>query len=62
MRVSHAIQLLMLNGASATDIAQQARQEGAASLRRAGLDKVVAGMTSLSEVLAETERGEDSGD
>lgn len=61
MRVSPAIQRLMLNGASATDIAQLAQREGTANLRRAGLDKVVAGITSLSEVLAETERGEDAG-
>jgi len=61
MRVSPTIQRLMLNGASATDIAQQAQREGTANLRRAGLDKVVAGITSLSEVLAETERGEVAG-
>lgn len=59
MRISPALQRLMLNGASAADIAQQTQREGTASLRRAGLDKVISGVTSLAEVLSETERGED---
>ena len=59
MRVSPAIQKSMLNDGSTLDIAQQAAQEGSNSLRRAGLDKVMAGLTSLSEVLSETEATED---
>ncbi|MFM7121981.1 MAG: GspE/PulE family protein [Fluviibacter sp.] len=62
MQVSPALQQLMLNNASTKDIAQQARRDGVSSLRRAGLEKAIAGVTSLSEVLAETERGEDRGD
>ena len=60
--VSPALQQLMLNNASARDLALQAQSDGVYSLRRAGLEKVMAGITSLSEVLAETERGEDCGD
>ena len=62
MRVSPAIQKSMLNGGSTLDIAQLAAQEGASSLRRAGLDKVMAGLSSLSEVLAETEAIKDRRD
>ncbi|MFM8501955.1 MAG: GspE/PulE family protein, partial [Fluviibacter sp.] len=62
MQVSPALQQLMLNNASTKDIAQQALRDGVSSLRRAGLEKAIAGVTSLSEVLAETERGEDRGD
>ena len=60
--VSPALQQLMLNNASARDIALQAQRDGVSNLRRAGLEKVIAGMTSLSEALAETERGENRGD
>lgn len=55
MTVSPALQKIMLNGGSIADIAAQAAQEGSTSLRRAGLDKVMSGVTSLAEVLAETE-------
>lgn len=59
MRVSTAIQKIMLTGGSTLAIAQQAATEGALNLRRAGLDKVMAGLTSLAEVLAETEAADD---
>jgi type IV pilus assembly protein PilB len=59
--VSSALQQLMLNNVSARDIAFQAQQDGVYSLRRAGLEKAIAGITSLSEVLTETERGENHG-
>ncbi len=62
MQVSPALQQLMLNNASTKDIAQQAQRDGVSSLRRAGLEKAIAGITSLSEVLAETEHGTDRGD
>ena len=62
MQVSPALQQLMLNNASTKEIAQQAQRDGVSSLRRAGLEKAIAGITSLSEVLAETERGADRGD
>ena len=62
MQVSPALQQLMLNNASTKDIAQQAQRDGVSSLRRAGLEKAIAGVTSLSEVLAETERGTDRDD
>ena len=62
LQVSPALQQLMLNHASARDMALQAQKEGVYSLRRAGLEKVMTGITSLSEVLTETERSEDRGD
>lgn len=55
MRVSPALQQLMLAGASTLDVARQSLTEGASSLRRAGLDKIIAGTTTLSEVVSETE-------
>lgn len=59
MRVSTTLQKIMLTGGSTLAIAQQAATEGALNLRRAGLDKVMAGLTSLAEVLAETEAADD---
>ncbi len=55
MPVSQALQQIILQGGSALDIAEQARKEGMVDLRRAGLAKVLAGDTSLAEVLAATE-------
>jgi type II secretory ATPase GspE/PulE/Tfp pilus assembly ATPase PilB-like protein len=49
----------MLDNGSTRDIALQALRDGTPSLRRAGLDKAIAGITSLTEVLAETEHSED---
>jgi type IV pilus assembly protein PilB len=54
MPVSEAIQQLILRGASAVDIAQQARREGVRTLRESGLRKVKMGITSLEEVLSVT--------
>ncbi len=62
LQVSPALQQLMLNHASAREMALQAQEAGVYSLRRAGLEKVMAGITSLSEVLTETECSEDRGD
>ena len=45
--------IIMKNGTS-VDIADQARREGMVDLRRAGLLKVMQGLTSLSEVEAVT--------
>ena len=39
---------------SGLELARQARREGVSSLREAGLRKVLAGETSLDEVLAAT--------
>jgi type IV pilus assembly protein PilB len=54
MPVSSAMQALILQEAGSQDLARQSRLEGVRSLRQAGLRKVLAGMTSLDEVLAAT--------
>jgi type IV pilus assembly protein PilB len=54
MPVSEAIQQLILRGASALEIAAQARAEGVRTLRESGLRKVKMGITSLEEVLSVT--------
>jgi type IV pilus assembly protein PilB len=48
--VSETIGRIILSGGSAVDIADQAAKEGVWDLRRAGLEKVKAGLTSLEEV------------
>lgn len=55
MPVTTALQNIMLHSGSASDLARQCRQDGVQSLRQAGLAKVRAGLTSLTEILAETE-------
>jgi type IV pilus assembly protein PilB len=50
MEVTEAIGRLIMSGGNAIDIADQAAKEGVADLRRSGLDKVRAGVTSLEEV------------
>jgi len=52
MPISTGIGGLILAHASARDLARQARSEGIIDLRRAGLQKVLQGQTSLREVLA----------
>ncbi|MCX7239806.1 MAG: type IV-A pilus assembly ATPase PilB [Burkholderiales bacterium] len=54
MPISDAIQRIILDDGSATDIAAQAQREGIRSLRQSGLNKVKLGLTSLEEVLAVT--------
>ena len=54
MPVSAQMQALVLQDAGSQALAQQARREGIACLRQAGLRKVLAGVTSLDEVLAAT--------
>lgn len=54
MPMSQRMQELVLHEAGNQALAQQARQEGITSLREAGLRKVLAGVTSLDEVLAVT--------
>ena len=50
MPVSEAIGRIILAGGSAVDIADQAAKEGVWDLRRSGLEKVKAGLTSIEEV------------
>lgn len=54
MPISQRMQELVLQEAGSQAMAQQARTEGIRSLREAGLSKVLAGVTSLDEVLAAT--------
>ncbi|MCL7461240.1 type IV-A pilus assembly ATPase PilB [Pseudomonas sp. NW5] len=50
VRVTPALQQLILAGGNALELAAQARQEGFADLRQAGLAKAARGLTSLAEV------------
>jgi len=54
MPVSDNISRIIMSGGNAIDIADQARREGIADLRRSGLTKVMQGLTSLAEVMAVT--------
>ncbi len=54
MPITEELQRIILADGSALDIAAQSRKEGVRSLRESGLQKVMAGMTSLEEVLAVT--------
>ena len=54
MPISTAMQELILDDCSNAAIAELARQEGLRSLREAGMRKVLAGVTSLDEVLTAT--------
>jgi type IV pilus assembly protein PilB len=51
MLVSEEVERLAVERASATVISQVAREEGMRTLRDDGLDKVLAGVTSLEEIL-----------
>ena len=53
--ISTALQRTILDDGSTLDIAVQARAEGLTDLRRAGLDKIMTGDTTLDEVLAATD-------
>jgi type IV pilus assembly protein PilB len=48
--VTESIARIILSGGSAVDIGQQAAKEGVWDLRRSGLEKVKAGLTSIDEV------------
>jgi type IV pilus assembly protein PilB len=51
MPMTEAVQDMVMTGASASQIARNAREVGVVSLRRSGLLKVSQGLTSLEEVL-----------
>ena len=50
MPVTNAIARIILGGGSAVEITDQAAREGIWDMRRAGLEKVKAGITSLEEI------------
>jgi type IV pilus assembly protein PilB len=54
MPISEEMQRIIMNNGNSMDVAAQAELEGVSDLRRSGLRKVKAGITSLSEVLATT--------
>jgi type IV pilus assembly protein PilB len=54
MPISEAMQRMIMSGASALDLAVQAKVEGVKDLRESGLLKVKQGVTSLDEVLSTT--------
>jgi type II secretory ATPase GspE/PulE/Tfp pilus assembly ATPase PilB-like protein len=54
LRVTPAIEELILARASASDVRTRARAEGMRTLRDSGLAKALAGETSLAEVLEHT--------
>jgi len=54
LEISDELRELILVGASALEIKKKAIEQGMISLRRSGLIKVAAGMTTLEEVIRET--------
>ena len=50
MPISDAMKRLIIEGANAVQLADQASKEGIADIRRSGLMKVMSGLTSLSEI------------
>ena len=50
MPVSDAISKVIIEGGNSTQIAEQAQKDGYWDLRRAGLEKIKAGLTSLEEI------------
>ena len=54
MRMSESVRDLVLSGASATELKRQAACDGMTSLRRAGVEKIRAGLTTVEEVLRVT--------
>ena len=59
LRNTEALQQLVIDRASASLIAQQARSEGMKTLREYGWDRALAGVTSIEEVLRVTQSAED---
>ncbi len=54
MEVTEEVREMILAGASALDLRRRAIEQGMITLRRSGLTKVAAGITSLEEVVRET--------
>jgi len=57
MDVGESVQEMIMMGASTLEIRRKAIEEGMLTLRRSGLEKVKAGLTTLEEVLRETVKG-----
>ena len=54
LEVTDELRELILVGASALELRKKAIEQGMVSLRRSGLIKVMAGLTTLEEVIRET--------
>ena len=54
MPITAEMQRVIMEGGNEVDIQQMAYREGMVDLRRAGLLKVMSGITSLEEVLGNT--------
>jgi len=54
MEITDPVRELILIGASALELRRKAVEQGMITLRRSGLIKVLAGQTSLEEVIRET--------
>ncbi|MDQ7008134.1 MAG: type IV-A pilus assembly ATPase PilB [Acidobacteriota bacterium] len=54
LEVSEEIREMILTGCSALELKRQAVEEGMITLRRSGLRKIAAGMTTIDEVVRET--------
>jgi type IV pilus assembly protein PilB len=54
MPITEAIGRIIMTGGNAIDIGDQAKKEGVWDLRRAGLEKVRAGLTSIEEINSTT--------
>ena len=50
MPISDALKRLIIEGANAVQLADQALEEGIWDIRRSGLEKVKSGITSLTEI------------
>lgn len=53
MEMSRALRELLVDGASLSEICQQARKDGMLTLRESGLEKIRSGITTVEEVLRE---------
>jgi type IV pilus assembly protein PilB len=54
MEINDELRELILVGASALELKKKAMEQGMLTLRRSGLIKVAAGVTTIEEVLRET--------
>ena len=54
MDITDELRNLILTGVSALELKRKAIEEGMITLRRSGLRKVAAGLTTLEEVIRET--------
>ena len=54
MEIDETLRELILIGASSMELKKKAVEQGMITLRRSGLRKILAGVTSMDEVLRET--------